>query len=109
MNAYIDQLLALSGQIPQSIAEEDLPRLAEATTGFHHLFKQVQSHAAGSRINTLYYYQRLRHIESALFEAKYGHDQKQRDAAFKKAKKELAAGIEDLIGFINRHTTSSSH
>lgn len=109
MNAYIDQLVALSGQIPDSIAEEDLPRLEEAATGFQQLFKLVQSHKAGSGINTLYYYQRLKHIESALFEAKYGHGQKQRDAAFKKAKKELTAGIKDLTGFINRHTTSSSH
>lgn len=109
MNAIIDQLIALSKQIPESFAEEDLPRLSEATTSFHHLFNQVQSHPAGSRINTLYYYQQIRHIEAALYDAKYGHDQKRRDASFKKAKRELAAGIEDLIGFIKSHDTSSSH
>lgn len=109
MHTYIDQLMALSRQIPESIAEEDLPRLEEAATGFQHLFKQVKSHAAGSGINTLYYSQRLKHIESALFEAKYGRDQKQRDTAFKRAKRELAAGIGDLIGFIKSHTPSSSN
>lgn len=109
MHTYIDQLVALSKQIPESIAEEDLPRLEEATTGFHHVFSRVKRHAAGSGINALYYAQRLKHIESALFEAKYGHDQKQRDSAFKRAKRELAAGIGDLIGFIKSHTTSSSN
>ena len=106
MKTYADQLLALLTQIPGSVAEKDLPQLERAATGFQHLLRLVQSHAAGSRINTLYYYQRLNDIESALYEAKYGHDQKQRNAAVKNAKKELASGIKDLVGFINGQTTA---
>lgn len=109
MKTYADQLSALLTKIPDSVAEEDLPQLEAAATEFQHLLKQVQNHEAGSRINTLYYYQRLKDIESSLYAAKYGRDQKQRDAAFKKAKKELTSGIKDLVGFIKGHTTSSTN
>lgn len=102
MNPYTEQLLALAQQIPDSVAEENLPQLEEAATGFQHLLRQVQEDAARYPINILYYYRRLKHIESALYEAKYGRDQKQRDAAFKKAKKELAGGIEDLSGLVEK-------
>lgn len=108
MKTYADQLKALLNQIPDSVAEEDLPQLEETATGFQHILKSVQHHESGSGINTLYFYQHLKDIESALYDAKYGNDQKQRNAAFKKAKKELASGIEDLVRFINRHTNSSS-
>jgi hypothetical protein len=109
MKTYADQLQALLKQIPGSVEEGDLPQLEKAATGFQHVLKLVQHHESGSGINTLYFYQHLQDIESALYQAKYGNNQKQRDAAFKKAKKELAAGIEDLIRFINRHTDSSTH
>lgn len=108
MRSYADQLSALLTQIPGSVAEEDLPRLEEVATGFQHLLKLVQHHEAGSRINTLFFYQHLKDIESALYGAKYGRDQKQRATAIKKAKKELVSGIEDLIRFINGRTASST-
>lgn len=108
MKSYAEQLQSLLKQIPDTVAEEDLPQLEEAATGFQHILKLVQHHESGSRINTLYFYQHLKDIESALYNAKYGNDQKQRNASFKKAKKELASGIEDLVRFINRHTSSSS-
>lgn len=77
--------------------------MEEAATGFQHILKEVQHHKEGSGINTLYFYQHLEDIESALYEAKYGNSQKQRDAAFKKAKKELLSGIKDLTAFIEEH------
>ena len=86
MQTYADQLQALIKQIPDSVAEEDLPQLEAVATGFQHLLKLVQQHETGSGINSLYFYRHLEHIEAALYEAKYGNDQRQRNAAFKKAK-----------------------
>lgn len=108
MKAYADQLLALLTQIPTSVAEEDLHQLKGAATGFQHLLWQVQNHESGSRINTLYFYQHQKDIESALYGSRYGRDQPQRNAAFKKAKKELTSGIKDLIAFIEGHSASST-
>lgn len=107
MKSYADQLQSLLKQIPDTVAEEDLPQLEAAATGFQHVLKRVHHHESGSGINTHYFYQHLKDIESALYNAQYGNDQKQRNASFKKAKKERASGIEGLVRFVNRHTNSS--
>jgi predicted component of type VI protein secretion system len=106
MKTYTDQLTALLQKIPASIAEEDLPQLEEAATEFQQLLKQVH-HQEGYTLNTQYYYGRIKHIEDALFDAKYGRDQKRRDSSFRKAKQELASGIEALLQLI-RDTTEPS-
>lgn len=99
MNTYSDQLTALVDKIPDSIAEEDLPQLGEVATEFQQVLKEVH-HEEAYKHDTQYYYERVKHIESALYEAKYGRDQKQRDAAFRKAKQELSSGIAALLRLI---------
>lgn len=106
MKTYTDQLTALVQKIPASVAEEDLPQLEEAATEFQQLLKQVH-HREGYTHNTQYYYGRIKHIEDALFDAKYGRDQKQRDSSFRKAKQELTSAIEALLQLIKDTTEPS--
>lgn len=48
MKTNTDQLKALLKQIPDSVAEEALPQLEAAATGFQHVLKLVPHHETGA-------------------------------------------------------------
>ena len=101
MASYNTRLHTLLEQIPSSVSEEELSKLEQVATEFEQILKMVHHHNSDLKEKTQYYYERITDIESGLYKAKYGRDQKQRDQSFKKTKEEIKDGIAALAKIVS--------
>ncbi len=105
MDTHYSILIALQENLPEEYSEENLHLLEQLVTRYQEILEHI-AHTADPENHTLFYRERMYFLEKQLKDAKYGHDEKRRVAAFVQAKESINEAITALLYHLNHDTAN---